>query len=116
MQFSSIVNRFIVKHNLILLLQTPFLEKKIFRKMFIVADFVSLIILSTDRIVSFHITIVECLSFVFDVLHARIQKTPPGGPDNILFLTLKAPPIICSRRQFPILPHFRKKQIRYDIS
>ena len=38
MQFSAIVNR----HNLILLLQTPFLEKKFFWKMFIVADLVSL--------------------------------------------------------------------------
>ena len=42
MQFSAIVNRFIVKNNLILLLQTQFLEKKIFRKMSIVANLVSL--------------------------------------------------------------------------
>ena len=41
MQFSAIVNSFIEKTRL-LLLQTPFLEKKIFRKMFIVADLVSL--------------------------------------------------------------------------
>ena len=31
-------------------------------------------------------------------------------------LTLKAPPIICSRRQFQILPLFFKKEIRHDIS
>ena len=42
MQFSAIVNRFIVKLNLILLLQMILKEKKIFRKMFIVADLVSL--------------------------------------------------------------------------
>ena len=32
------------------------------------------------------------------------------------FLTLKVPPIICSRRQFQILPLFQKYKIRYDIS
>ena len=31
-------------------------------------------------------------------------------------LTLKAPPIICSRRQFQILLLFQKYQIRHDIS
>ena len=31
-------------------------------------------------------------------------------------LTLKGPPIICSRRQFQILPLFQKQQIRHDIS
>ena len=32
-------------------------------------------------------------------------------------LTLKAPPIICSRRQLKILPFFfQKQQIRHDIS
>ena len=33
-----------------------------------------------------------------------------------LFLILKAPPIICRRRQFQILPLFQKYQIRHDIS
>ena len=42
MQFSAIVNRFIVKTNLILLLQMIYKENKKFRKMFIVADLVSL--------------------------------------------------------------------------
>ena len=37
-QFSAIVNRFIVKHNLILLLQMIKIENKKNRKMFIVAD------------------------------------------------------------------------------
>ena len=31
-------------------------------------------------------------------------------------LTLKAPPIICSRRQFQILLLFEKSQIRHDIA
>ena len=31
-------------------------------------------------------------------------------------LTLKAPPIICSRRQFQIFPLFQKLPIRHDIS
>ena len=35
---------------------------------------------------------------------------------NNWLLTLKAPPIICSRWQFQILTPFRKKQIRHDIS
>ena len=30
-------------------------------------------------------------------------------------LTLKAPPINCSRRQFQILPPFQKLEIRHDI-
>ena len=30
--------------------------------------------------------------------------------------TLKAPPTICSRRQFQILPLFQKSQMRYEIS
>ena len=43
MQFSAIVNRFIVKKlNLILLLQMILKENIFFRKMFIAADFVSL--------------------------------------------------------------------------
>ena len=33
-----------------------------------------------------------------------------------LFLTLKVPPIICSRLQFKVLPLFQKWQIRYGIS
>ena len=33
-----------------------------------------------------------------------------------LLLTLKTPPIICSRRQLQILPLFQKWQIRHDIS
>ena len=35
---------------------------------------------------------------------------------TMLYLTLKAPPIICCRRQFQILPLFQKQQTRNDIS
>ena len=35
---------------------------------------------------------------------------------KISYLTLKAPPIICSRRQLQILLLFQKYQIRHDIS
>ena len=47
-------------------------------------------------------------------LHTQSEKADEG-PDQVV-LTLKAPPIICSRRQFQILPLFQKLQIRHDIS
>ena len=31
-----------------------------------------------------------------------------GNPEEYVYLTLKAPPAICSRRQFQILPIFQK--------
>ena len=37
-------------------------------------------------------------------------------PKLKVLLTLKAPPIICSRRQFNILLLFQKLQIRHEIS
>ena len=36
--------------------------------------------------------------------------------EGVDLLTLKAPPIICSRRQFQILVRFQKYQIRHYIS
>ena len=46
---------------------------------------------------------------------SRRQKRMQNYPE-CKDLTLKAPPIICSRRQFLILPLFQKQQIRHDIS
>ena len=45
-------------------------------------------------------------------ISAKLEKLS----EMLVWLTLKAPPIFCSRRQFKILPLFPKKPIRHYIS
>ena len=71
MQFSAVLNMFIVKHNLILFLQMIKKEKKVFLKMFIVTDLVSLVVYFALK--SFLMSSITPLLIVYGALHFNIE-------------------------------------------
>ena len=71
MQFSAVLNMFIVKHNLILFFQMFWKEKNFFLKMFIVTDLVSLIVYFTLK--SFLMSTITPLLIVYGALYFNIE-------------------------------------------
>ena len=56
------------------------------------------------------------LQNIFSSSLISLSSSSSSAKQKRQHLTLKAPPIICSRRRLQILPLFQKQQIRHDIS